>query len=488
MATWKLEVADLKNYPHFDPPISAAKATVIATDPNFVAKHAFHPFMRYHQRWTKFAEKGATGKRKERPIRYAARRDAYILAYYRHILSERYENELQRLGLRTAILAYRRIPDVGKSGNKCNIHFARDAFLDIRRMRNCAVVALDISSFFENLDHDRLRSLWCRMLGVSRLPDDHFNVFKAVTTYSVVDKEAVYRRLGFFGPKSKTKSGKTIEGYLVPYVKIPKQLCTPSDFRTKIAKHGTSRSIIERNYKTYGVPQGAPISDLLANLYLLDFDAEMMRYVSSLGGVYYRYSDDILLIAPGNEHTGRSAKSYTQNLIRKYGRKLQIKDEKTSILVFEANEGELQSFKHIDGSTGKNGLEYLGFRYDGRKAYIRDSTLSSLYRRIAKAAARRANIYARRYPDKDAAAIQEIFNYEELIKEFGKVENFDKLPNDYRSWTFWTYARRSAHVFGPLGKSILWQLRKHRKNIRRRAEIEIERAVTRRNKRRAIAA
>ena len=40
------------------------------------------------------------------------------------------------------------------------------------------------------------------------------------------------------------------------------------------------------------------------------------------------------------------------------------------------------------------------------------------------------------------------FNYEGLIKQFGRIENFDRYHYDYRSWTFWTYAVRVAREFG----------------------------------------
>jgi len=151
------------------------------------------------------------------------------------------------------------------SGGKCNIHFARDAFLKIRAMENCCVIALDISSFFENLDHSKLYELWSRMIGQKKLPPDHLRVFRAITKYAVVDKQKVYERLGHFGPKRKTKSGTVISGYLTPFAKMPKQLCTGKLFRQKIAGGNGEKSLIEKNFKPYGIPQGSPVSDLLAN-------------------------------------------------------------------------------------------------------------------------------------------------------------------------------------------------------------------------------
>ena len=321
--------------------------------------------MLYPQRYTRFAPRGTTGRVKERPIRYAARRDAYIFSYYRHLLSQEYEAELNSLGLATSILAYRRIPLSDGKGGKCNIHFAHEAISKVLELGTCCVIALDVSSFFESLDHIKLKALWCRMLGVSRLPADHFHVFQAITQYAVVDKEKAYERLGHFGSRRTTSTGETINGYLTPYKNMPKHLCTGKEFQEKIAGANGNKSIITKNHKPYGIPQGAPISDLLANLYLLDFDSLVAGWVREVGGAYYRYSDDILIVVPGNEAAGRALMTRTRDLIRHFGDKLLIKEEKSSLFDFEPK-GDGQNCRLLHGTQGKNGLEYLGFRYDGQ--------------------------------------------------------------------------------------------------------------------------
>lgn len=483
MGEWRIRPKrDLKNYPHFDAVISAEEAEALANDPERVAKHSFYPFLLYTKHWTRFAKKGKTGKAKDRPIRYAARRDAYIFARYRHALSEAYEAELERLGLNSCVLAYRRIPVETGDGGKCNIHFARDAILKVRELGVCSVLALDISSYFESLDHAKLNALWCRMLGVNRLPDDHFRVFKAITQYAVVDKQQVYERLGHFGEKVHPRTGKPINGYLTPFRNIPRQLCHGSEFRDKIAggRNG-QKFLIKRNFKPYGIPQGAPISDLLANLYLIDFDYTVSCLVGGVGGAYFRYSDDILIAVPGGAAEGMKWLADVQQLIREYGKKLVIKPEKSSVYVFTRS-GTDQQFQRLYGTQGANGLEYLGFRYDGRHVYLRDSTLSGLWRKVTFAARRDANIYARKHPGKGAAELHLTFNYERLVKVFGRVEDFEEKAEDYRHWTFWTYARRAAEIFGPLGKAIFRQLRGHSTLVRTRAREEIDRAVARRDK------
>jgi hypothetical protein len=474
MAAWELTSEGLKRYPHFDSQLSIEEAISLATDPKRVATHTFYPFLLYTNRWTRFAEKGERGDSKERPIRYASRGDAYIFAYYRHLLGEAYEAALSKASLDDSIVAYRRILDEDGKG-KCNIHFARDAFDKIAELGNCCVIALDISSFFESLDHELLKSAWCRLLDVKRLPEDHFKVFRSVTKYAVVDKQEVYERLGYFGLKKSPKSGKTKAGYLTPYSKMPKQLCTAAEFRQKIAGGDGSKSLIEVNLKTYGIPQGSPISDLLANIYLLEFDKSVRQRVDALRGSYFRYFDDILIICPGGEGEGKALAEDVRQMIKKFGSKLVIKEKKSSVFVFTAH-GVTQTCKLVQGIQGKNGLEYLGFRFDGKKIFIRDSTLSNLYRKVTRSARYEAVSLVKRYPGKSFKFLLKQFDYEGLIQRFGRVQDFGELADDYRNWTFWTYARRAARIFDSRGSSILRQLRMFRRNVRARAVEELARA------------
>ncbi len=483
MKDWHLRASDLKKYPHFDPIVPAKLAEAYATDAQRVARHAFFPFIQYSQRWTRFAKKGEKGKVKERPIRYAARQDSYIFSYYRHLLAQHYEKQLQVQGLSGSVLAYRHIPAGGGPGGKSNIHFAFDAFAKIRELGDCCVIALDVSSYFESLDHSRLKELWCRLIGARKLPPDHFHVFNAVTQYSWVEKQEVYERLGHFGDKT-AKNGKLTRGYITPYKKVPKCLCNGRQFRERIAGEGALKSIIKRNYNCFGIPQGAPISDLLANLYLIDFDQEVAGWVRSAGGAYFRYSDDILILAPGGEARAKELMARARELIGNFGAKLVIKDEKSSAFAYR-QDGSDQEFEVIHGSKGKNGLEYLGFRFDGKKVFLRDSTISNLRRKMARAAHSEAEACARRYPDKSLAKLKQAFDYARLFKRFGKVEDFGDVQSERRKWTFWTYATRSSKVFGSLGKPIFRQLRNQRALTRTRADKALERAVIRRDRRSA---
>lgn len=471
MSDWQLTPRALKHYPHFDSLISASEAEKLVKDPLQVASHPFYPFIRFIKRWNRFAKTGKLGEEKSRELRYAARRDAYIFSYYRHILSELYESELYRLDLTKSVLGYRRIPVGGlKRGNKSNIHFAYDAFNTIRALGNCYVITLDISKFFESLDHEKLKALWCRLLGAKTLPDDHFKVFKAITSYSIVDRTELYKRLGFYGKKL-SRAGKEIEGPLISPKDIPRHLCTGAEFREKIAGKGTLPTIIKKHKEAYGIPQGAPLSDLLANLYLIDFDAQLANCVNGLGGKYFRYSDDILVIVPTLGVDPNYLEAEIRTSISSYGEKLKIKEKKSSIVEYEVS-GEGQSYRTIKGAR-QNGIEYLGFRYDGKRAYIRNSTISRLGRKITMAARAEAVCLVRRYPDKDCASLLSNFNHQEFIQRFLKVENFESKASELKNWTFWTYAKRASEIFGEMGRPISRQLKNFPDIINRRVSTEI---------------
>jgi hypothetical protein len=469
---WRFTSADLKNYPHFDRPLRIEEVEGLVKNPERVRTHPFFPFIRFKQEWQPFRRAGAARRKKVRYIRYAARGDAYIFSYYRHLLSERYEALLQELELSDCVIAYRKIPaGGGERAGKCNIHFAAEAFTAVAEMGNCCVVALDISSYFESIDHGQLREVWCRLLEVDELPADHATVYKHITRYADVERELVYERLGH----CKRRENGSWE-HLTAREAMPVQLCAPADFRAKIAGVGSGLpSLLVRNKYRYGIPQGAPISDVLANAYLLGFDTEMAAYTRARAGVYRRYSDDILIVLPGDGRAGKGAREYAARLIKKFGDQLVIKPEKSCTVKFRKT-GARQTCQWIHGGRRTNGLEYLGFRFDGTSIYLRDSTLSNLNRKITRSLRAIAHGIVARYPGKDKVFLISRFNLDKFMQHFGRVEDFEE-NRDYRKWTFWTYARRAGEVMGPLARPIFGQLSRHRDYVKHWTERELKLAI-----------
>ncbi|WP_422019041.1 reverse transcriptase domain-containing protein [Roseibium sp.] len=465
---FELNSKDLKTYPHFDKPISLRNIKNLVTNKEAVAKHGFYPFFHFEEKWQPFRSLDGTGKPapKIRPIRYGARRDAYIFAHYRKKLSKLYERKLLSLGIEACPIAYRQIPKSDTNSGKCNIDFAKDAFDEIDRLGDCVAIALDIRGYFDSLDHSRIKQTWADLLEVKQLPDDHYNVFKHITKYSYVDQLDVYKRLGYFGEKISGKM--VIEGYLVAYNSMPKQICTPSEFRRLICGSGPKTSLIKKNTFTYGIPQGAPISDLIANFYLLDFDVKLNEFAQSRGGRYMRYSDDILIIVPGALREANEAEDFCKKTIRSFGDQLEIKDAKTCVVQYKLTKSGLQ-YEHLLGPQGRNGFEYLGFRYDGRKVYIRDSTLSRLYRKVAVATRREAIRHIAKNPSSSLTSLIDTFPYSKITQRYVRVKK-GSLTEDYRSWTFYTYLKRAAKVFGTKGDKILPQARNIQNFMRAKAQ------------------
>ncbi len=107
----------LKRYPHFDGPISVATIQKFVRDPAQIATNKFYPFMLSTEGWQPFRTRlSGRPDKKERKLRFASRRDAYIYAYYRHILIQPYEALLAAEGLSDHVIAYRKILKSGGGG------------------------------------------------------------------------------------------------------------------------------------------------------------------------------------------------------------------------------------------------------------------------------------------------------------------------------------------------------------------------------------
>jgi hypothetical protein len=354
-------------YPHFDPPLKHKRATALVTNPDKVSSHSFLPFLFYNKKVRRYRGKKNRKRTKIRPIMYASHKDSCIFAYYTIMLSEMYEKKIAELELGDVVTAYRK--DIGN-----NIKFAKTAFHEIASRGNCAAIALDISNFFDNIDHHNLKVEWCNLLGGDRLPKDHYAVFKAISKWDKVDRDACYNLLGI------NKND------------VPKPICAPQEFRDKIRKNG----LITSNERPYGIPQGSPISAFLANLYMLPFDLEMQKLALEFGGYYRRYSDDILWICDAEDtHT---ILELVDKALEDRGDQLKRSQEKTELSIFYTNKHGQQRSYALNNCGEKNHqkpFQYLGFTFDGKTTLLRSQTLAKFHRRLiysvwgAKRAAKR---------------------------------------------------------------------------------------------------
>jgi hypothetical protein len=343
-----------RTYLHFDLPLSEAAALRLVTDPKTVQSHSFYPFVGYTLA-TERLVKDESGKIvrdiKKRDIKIAAHRDSAIYSFYSQVISELYEKQLQNRNLGLCVRAFRSVP-----GGGTNIDFAAEVFDFIDSNRPCEALGFDITKFFDRINHSQLKTVWQSILGENRLPEDHFKVFRSLTNFSWVSRDKAFAALNI--SKHNPKAGDR------------RRICLPSEFRTKIREAGLLKLNPER---IRGIPQGSPISAVLSNLYLLEFDTVLSNAVKSVEGLYRRYCDDIMVVVP----VDRAAEM--ECLVKAEIAKclLEINDKKTDKVIFETDRNQ----------TAKKPIQYLGFTYDGKSKLLRLSSLNRYYGKMRRGVA-----------------------------------------------------------------------------------------------------
>lgn len=410
-----------RGYLHLTPKINLKKGhaefKAKVTSEDFVAKHSFFPLIHYKIKERKYKKHpDVPGKRahsyidqkgkpqqtaKYRPIHYATHIDAMIFGYYAEVIAEKY-NTLLDLDprLKESITAYRKIPiDPSDPNSKCKgtIHFASEAFQAIKDYSaggDCAVLMFDIKSFFSELNHDYLKECWARAIGCNeRLPSSHYNVFQAATNFSYVLRDELRRlpcsygkRTGFDEKQlSRIRKDNGIECFFPSLHEFRKAI---KDKKLKIYNHP-----FRKNGVPVGIPQGLPISSVLANLYLLNFDKAILdQAVGNLEGYYRRYSDDILIIC--NKADVEQVKDIVRTELVRCN--LRPSDEKTEEFVLRAydygkNGAKLSTFQVLkDHSEKLRPITYLGFQFYGYQTRIKSANLSKFHRKTIDAVKRKS--------------------------------------------------------------------------------------------------
>lgn len=329
----------VRKYAHFDDPLDQSALDGLELTPLRVAQHSFLPLLGYTKTARKidFSVFPPLVKEKSREIKYAAHADSAIYGSYAFELSERYETILAQRALGHCVLAYR-------GGIGYNVPFAKSLFDEIRSRGDCVVFCLDVSKFFDTLQHRILIAQLMQVLSCSRLPDDWHVIFRRLTAFEYVDADELTARIG--KPKGR-------------------RLCAIDVFRAVV------RPMIRRNELDYGIPQGTPLSGLLANIYMLEFDAALNEWLTERGGSYRRYSDDIAIVLPANGFEEELIK-----LVRAQASAigLAINDAKTGKTKFTVQDSKLEATGDI--------LQYLGFTFDGVNIRIRSESMKAFYARM----------------------------------------------------------------------------------------------------------
>lgn len=131
-----------------------------------------------------------------------------------------------------------------------------------------------------------------------------------------------------------------------------------------IAKAITTEQVVEdgKRFKLdVGIPQGLSISNILANIYLNDFDLENN---SRQEYKYFRYVDDIFLLCKSEEQAKEILKKLTRKLKMQYF--LEINEEKTQYGLIE------------------EGITYLGYKFEEGTIRVREESIKRFEKSIEK--------------------------------------------------------------------------------------------------------
>ncbi len=379
----------------------------------FVAAHSFSPLIFYSKPEKRYKPALRKTKVKERPIMYASHRDACILSYYAHLLNTLLECEYAKGRMGDNVIAYRAL-------GRGNYHFAADVYAYALKHAPVAILAYDVKGFFDNLNHDLLKTRLKRILQVSRLPDGWFQIYRFMTKFRYVkldDLKANDRIAEAIKRKSRNPIATMAE---------VKQAAIP----------------IWPNPNSYGIPQGTPISATMSNLYMIDFDREMSAFCDSAGALYRRYSDDILVVCPLDAAT--EIQDRIEKLLAAEG--LSISREKTEVSEFNPGQPNPLFLRPA---------QYLGFSLHHGDAAIRPSSLSRQWRKMKRSFRRTADIALKAMAQGKAKKVYT----RKLRKRFTAVA----------ARNFSSYARRSAKIFQ--SDKIMQQIRRFEKQV----EIELRR-------------
>lgn len=408
-ASMALEWLKTRRYRHFDLPVNEAFAQKVIS-PAVVSRHAFSPLIHYTKIETRYKKCPKTGARtitqKPRPIKYAAHRDACILSYYAHQINQALDVQLKITGISDNVIAYRAL-------GQANYDFAAEAMAFAQAAAPVVILAFDITSFFDTLDHCLLKRRLKSLLGVHELADDWHKVFRFITKFHYVDLKEL-KAHPRFGQRLKERSRDRI--------------ASVEELKAEgITFHANPE--LAKGYRR-GIPQGTPISATASNLYMIEFDAAARACCDEVGAFYRRYSDDILIICKPDD-----APAIEAEILRLIAaEKLNIAPHKTEKTLFEKGRAVPRTTK---------AAQYLGFTFDESGPAIRESSLARQWRKM-----RRAMLRAQKSAFWRAkVGLPSKVHTKKLYRRFAYIKINDGIsPRALRNFS--SYGRRSAEAFG----------------------------------------
>jgi RNA-directed DNA polymerase len=215
-------------------------------------------------------------------------------------------------------------------------------------------------------------------------------------------------------------------------VKDKRVLCLIGKYlRVGIVKEGRIEQTSE------GVPQGGPLSPLLANILLDDFDKELEKRNHR----FVRYADDFLILVKSKRAAHRVMQSVTRFLQRK--------------LKLEVNESKSHVIKACD-------CEFLGFVFKGKRIVWSDQSLEDFRHNIRRLTARSWGISMETRIEKLSSYIRGWMNYYRLSKCYSPIPEFDEWIRRRVLMCYikrWRYARTKIRNLLKLGAPKKWVFR-----------------------------
>ena len=139
--------------------------------------------------------------------------------------------------------------------------------------------------------------------------------------------------------------------------------------------------MIKINQNPFGIPQGSPISSVLSNIYMMDFDITCKNLLQKYDGLYMRFCDDSIFVFP---YTKEAEAKKLFDIISNYVKSvpnLELSPQKTKAYYYR--EGMVQNLSSAIGSDNRaQMIDYLGFTFDGTCIRIRERTTGKYYYRL----------------------------------------------------------------------------------------------------------
>lgn len=188
-----------------------------------------------------------------------------------------------------------------------------------------------------------------------------------------------------------------------------------------------------RLQKTYkGVPQGGPLSPLLANILLDDLDKELERR----GHLFVRYADDFIIMVK----TQRAGQRVMESVMRFLERKLRL----------QVNESKSRVAK-------PDKTDFLGFTFKGAKIRWSDKAFREFKRRVKRLTGRSWFVTMKYRFKKLAQYVRGWMNYFGISEYYRPIPEIDQwLRRRLRMcyWKQWRWCRTKVRNLLKLGTSV----------------------------------